>query len=219
MFGRETFIVRVADGAMAPRGRATTSGSIPTSPRPTGAWSRCAIPGATGRPWCGSSSSATGAGPCARSTGAAPSAASTPATRSTFAASWCSWATRSEHISAPSAGGEAGSAERHAQGSGSDLATVTRASARRAVRRSGSTRYATASSPSPTAGRLPTSLTKRLVNHARPQDVTQRLRRRLDDGAASRERPARRRSNRRADWRSNADFRDLAIDRLTCAGW
>ena len=35
----------------------------------------------------------------------------------------------------------------------------------------------------------------------------------------SRERPARRRLNRRAGWRSNADSRDLAIDRLTCAGW
>ena len=49
MFGRETFIVRVAEDAMAPRVRgATTSGSIPTSPRPTAAWSRFAIPGARG---------------------------------------------------------------------------------------------------------------------------------------------------------------------------
>ena len=66
---------------------------------------------------------------------------------------------------------------------------------------------------------LPTSLTKRLVNHARPQNVTEGLRCRRDDGAASRERPARRRSNRRANWRSNADSGDLAIDRLTFAGW
>ena len=37
MFGRETFIVRVAADAMAAGGRATTCGSTPTSPRPTGA--------------------------------------------------------------------------------------------------------------------------------------------------------------------------------------
>ena len=35
---------------------------------------------------------------------------------------------------------------------------------------------------------LSVSLTKRLVNHARPQDVTEGLRRRLDHGAASRRR-------------------------------
>ena len=71
-------------------------GSIPTSPRPTAAWWRCATPGAAGRPSCGASSSATGAAPCACSTSAAPSAPSTRATRPTSAVSWCSWATPSE---------------------------------------------------------------------------------------------------------------------------
>ena len=94
MFGSETFIVRIADDAMAPSGRATMSGLTPTSPRPTAAWSRCATPTAAGRPSCGSSSSATGAAPCARSMPAVPSAPSTPATRPTSAASWCSLATR-----------------------------------------------------------------------------------------------------------------------------
>ena len=37
---------------------------------------------------------------------------------------------------------------------------------------------------------LPMSLTKRLVNHARPQDVTEGYARRLDHGAASRRRPS-----------------------------
>jgi len=66
---------------------------------------------------------------------------------------------------------------------------------------------------------LPTSLTKHVANHAPASGRDRRRRRRLDDGVASRERPARRRSYRRADWRSNADSRDLAIDRLTCAEW
>ena len=44
------------------RGRATTFGSIPTSPRPTAAWSRCATSRAAGKPSSGSSLSATGAG-------------------------------------------------------------------------------------------------------------------------------------------------------------
>ena len=48
------------------RRSATTSGPIPTSPRPTAAWSRCATPGAAGKPWSGSSSSARGAGSCTR---------------------------------------------------------------------------------------------------------------------------------------------------------
>ena len=86
-------------------GRATTSGSTPTSPRPTGAWSRCATPGVAGRPSSGASSSATGAAPCTRSTRAAPSAPSTPATRPTSAASWCSWETPSESATVGAAAG------------------------------------------------------------------------------------------------------------------
>ena len=42
---------------------------------------------------------------------------------------------------------------------------------------------------------LPASLTKRLVNHSRPQDVDRGLRGRLDDGAALRRRPAHRRQD------------------------
>ena len=66
---------------------------------------------------------------------------------------------------------------------------------------------------------LPTSLTKRLVNHAQTQDVTEGYSADWTMVAASRERPAHRQSNRRADWRSNIDSGDLAIDKLTCAGW
>ena len=66
MFGRETFIVcvaeRIAEDAMAPRVRAGDYVWIdPDSLRRTAAWSRSAILRVAGRPSSGASSSATGA--------------------------------------------------------------------------------------------------------------------------------------------------------------
>ena len=71
--------------------------------------------------------------------------------------------------------------------------TSTGVSARRAGRGSGSTPFATASTPSPDRElMLPRSLTNRLVNHARTQGRDRGLRRRLDHGPAPRRRPHRR---------------------------
>ena len=80
MFDTETFIVRIADDAMAPRVRAGDYIWIdPDAPAAhTAAWSRCATLRAARRPSSGASSSVTGAGPCALKTSVAPSAPSTP---------------------------------------------------------------------------------------------------------------------------------------------
>ena len=66
---------------------------------------------------------------------------------------------------------------------------------------------------------LPTSLTKRLVNHARPHPRRDRgLRRRLDHGPTPRRGPEHRRPDRRVGWGGRASAGDTTPDRLTCPG-
>ena len=106
MLGRETFIVRAAEDAMAPRVRVGDYVWVdPDKPAAEGLLIAVRDPGRGGKPSSGSSSSATGAASCTRSMAAALCAPSTSATRPTSGAWWarranfCSAAIRGKSMS------------------------------------------------------------------------------------------------------------------------